>query len=71
MGPKKVTVGIWVSPDIVAQVDHRRGPLSRSAYLKLVLKEAFEENKSIQVMHLSKLRREKLATNRGGTGGGT
>lgn len=67
MGSKRIVVGIWTCPDIVGQLDRRRGPLSRSAYLNLVLKESFEEDKSIEVLHLSKLHRRKLLANQDGS----
>jgi len=69
MGSKKMVLGIWTTKEIVAQLDRRRGPLSRSAYLNLILKEAFEDNKSIEVMHLSKGHREKLPMNQDGKAG--
>lgn len=66
MGSKKTVLGIWTTKDTVAQIDRRRGPLSRSAYLNIILKEALEENGSIEVMHLSKGHREKLSIDQNG-----
>jgi hypothetical protein len=61
MRSRNLTVGIWVPADIMQEIDRRRGPFSRSAYLRLLLNEALSRDEMIGVIHLSKIRRERLA----------